>query len=116
MSLNWQKQRSMVLLQDEKNLSQKRLVKKAGAIENNRRRLEEAHKNLKAASTTSRPAFYQTEIRKAQAALRKNIEREKQVLEKKIFFQNDMRKQLCKMFINFCESFPNFRFCEIYEI
>ena len=54
----------------------------AGTIENNRKRLKEAHKNLKAAFTASRTTFYQVEVRKAQDALRKNIKREKMALGK----------------------------------
>ena len=59
----------------------------ARTIGNIRRRLEEAHENLKAASTESRAAFYQTEVRKAQDVFTKNVKREKQALEKQNFFQ-----------------------------
>ena len=66
----------MILKEDEKNLSQ-RQVTKAKTIEKNRRRLEEAQENLKAASTASMAASYQADVHKVQLALWKNIKREK---------------------------------------
>ena len=66
----------MILKEDEKNLSQ-RQVTKAKTIEKNRRRLEEAQENLKAASTASTAASYQADVHKVPLALGKNIKREK---------------------------------------
>ena len=69
----------MFLKEDEKNLSQ-RQVTNGKTIEKNRRRLEEAQENLKAASTVSTAASYQADVHKVQLALGKNIKREMMAL------------------------------------
>ena len=50
-------------------------MKKAGIIESNRRRLEEIHENLEAASAACRVAFCQTEVCQTKYALRKSSKR-----------------------------------------
>ena len=80
---------------------------KAGTIENNKRRLEEAHENLKTTSTESRAAFYQMKVRKAQDARRKNIKREKQALKNGDFSKKNLPLSYCAkcliMSVKFCE-------------